>query len=60
MLMNPEELVLPPVKVPDDMAAHEKAVIRSLAELVTLCTAFQPDARPSFADILQVLPPLRY
>lgn len=56
VLLNPEELVLPPVKIPDDMAAHEKAAIRSLADLVTQCTAFSPDARPSVAEILQVTP----
>lgn len=56
MLLNPDELVLPPVKIPDDMAAHEKAAIRSLADLVTQCTAFSPDARPSVAEILQVTP----
>ena len=31
-----------------------QAAIRELAELVVQCTAFSPDARPSFAKILQV------
>ncbi len=54
VLLNPEELALPPVKVPDDAPQHERVAIRGLAQLVTDCTAFSPDARPCFADVLQV------
>lgn len=54
VLSDPHEIRLPPVKVSDDMPVSAHAAMRLLADLVAKCTAFQPDQRPTFTDILNV------
>ena len=54
VLSDPHEIRLPPVKVSDDMPPSAHAAMRSLADLVAKCTAFQPDQRPTFTHILRV------
>ena len=54
VLSNPMDIRLPPVKVGDDVPPSARGVMRSLADLVSQCTAVQPDARPTFAEILEV------
>jgi len=53
VLSNPTDIRLPPVKIGDDVPPSARGVMRSLADLVSQCTAIQPDARPSFAEILE-------
>ncbi len=53
VLSNPLDIRLPPVKVGDDVPPSARGVMRSLADLVNQCTAVQPDARPTFAEILE-------
>ena len=47
-ILNPEELRLPPVKVPDGLDAPAHAAYTRLAELVQLCTATAASKRPAF------------
>ena len=53
VLSNPLDIRLPPVKIGDDVPPSARGVMRSLADLVNQCTAIQPDARPTFAEILE-------
>ena len=53
VLSNPMDIRLPPVKIGDDVPPSARGVMRSLADLVNQCTAIQPDARPTFAEILE-------
>lgn len=54
-ISNWEELVLPPIKLPggDEVTPAEREVLRALADLVLHCTKFNPDDRPTMAQILQ-------
>ncbi len=47
-ILNPEELRLPPVKVPEGLDAPANAAYTRLAELVQLCTATAASKRPAF------------
>jgi len=57
VLSNPTDIRLPPVKIGDDVPPSARGVMRSLADLVSQCTAIQPDSRPSFAEILEACNP---
>ncbi len=46
-IINPEELRLPPVKIPDSLNAASKTAFTALAGLVTMCTATAANERPS-------------
>lgn len=50
-------LILVSLDVLNSCPPCAQAAIRGLADLVVQCTAFSPDHRPSFADILQVKRP---
>lgn len=47
-IINPSELRLPPVKIPETSNPLIKLVYEDLAALVVSCTETQPDDRPSF------------
>ena len=56
-ILNPEELRLPPVKVPDGLDAPARAAYKRLAELVQLCTATTASKRPAFGCVRSVSTP---
>jgi serine/threonine protein kinase len=58
-MSDPEAMALPPVAIPEGCAPREKQVFVALQELVGACTAFDPDARPTFKAVLTKLKQLQ-
>ncbi|KAK9811688.1 hypothetical protein WJX72_008422 [[Myrmecia] bisecta] len=49
---------LPPVSMPEGLKAEQRKIMATLSQLVTRCTAYDPDRRPTFKEILNELRPL--
>jgi hypothetical protein len=54
-LINPAALSLSAIKVPGSLSAVDQRVMRSLADVVASCTAANPHARPTAAQLVLVL-----
>ena len=54
-LLNPDTMKLPRVHVPTGLPQFNECVLHALADLVQACTAWNPNERPTFGDILVVL-----
>jgi hypothetical protein len=54
-VLDPESMRLPPPAVPEGLAPPARAVMAALVGLVAACTAWDPDDRPSFREILGTL-----
>eukprot|EP00887_Chlorella_sp_A99_P002246 scaffold10.g2246.t1 len=54
-LMDPSLMRLPPPAVPEGLDAPARAAAEALATLVQACTSLDPDARPTFRQVLQQL-----
>ena len=55
-VLDPGSMRLPPPKMPESCKTEGgRKVVEMLSDLVTACTAWDADARPSFRDILTLL-----
>lgn len=54
-VLDPDAMKLKPPKVPEGLPPGSKRVMATLSKLVEQCTAWDPDARPTFKDILATL-----
>jgi serine/threonine protein kinase len=55
-ILDPASMRLKPPKVPDSCkTAAARKVVQSLSDLVAVCTAWDPDERPNFKEILAIL-----
>ena len=51
-LLNPEEMVLPPVKIDSSLDSQGTRVMTTLADLSVQCTQQSPQLRPTAAEIV--------
>ncbi|KAL4440482.1 hypothetical protein ABPG75_003483 [Micractinium tetrahymenae] len=53
--LNPESMRLPAPTIPEGVTPAARQILETLAGLVAACTRWDPDARPTFNDILATL-----
>lgn len=51
-LYRPEEMRLPPLRVPDSASPSARRLLAELQRLVADCTRVEPEERPSFREVL--------
>lgn len=54
-LIDPESMKLPQIQLPTDLTGQARSIMYALSIVVEQCTSFEPEERPTFKEVLEIL-----